>query len=141
MVAEDKKIKKACSFYVSDFHLEMILLPYINEKIDKNENISILTEKNLKNTIEVLISKTNLKEENKERILSLGWNGEKNLKEKSNIIIIGTEKYIKEKNEEIKNTNPSSIVDCYDFEEVKDKMNNIINEYEMSLNTSGNNKF
>lgn len=141
MVAEDKKIKKACSFYVSDFHLEMILLPYINEKIDKNENISILTEKNLKNTIEVLISKTNLKEENKERILSLGWNGEKNLKEKSNIIIIGTEKYIKEKNEEIKNTNPSSIIDCYDFEEVKDKMNNIINEYEMSLNTSGNNKF
>lgn len=141
MVAEDKKIKKACSFYVSDFHLEMILLPYINEKMDKNENISILTEKNLKNTIEVLISKTNLKEENKERILNLGWNGEKNLKEKSNIIIIGTEKYIKEKNEEIKNTNPSSIVDCYDFEEVKDKMNNIINEYEMSLNTSGNNKF
>ena len=36
MVVENNKIEKLCCFYVSDFHLEMILLPYINKKIEEN---------------------------------------------------------------------------------------------------------
>ena len=27
---------KLCSFYASDFHLEMIILPYINKKLEDN---------------------------------------------------------------------------------------------------------
>lgn len=77
MVLDSKKIEKSCSFYVSDFHLEMMLLPYINKKIDSKENVEILTEKNLEETLKILVSKTNLKEENKEKILNLGWNIEK----------------------------------------------------------------
>ena len=57
MIAPNKKIEKRCCFYVSEFHLEMILIPYINEKIE--EDITILTEKNLKQTLEILITKIN----------------------------------------------------------------------------------
>lgn len=142
MVLDSKKIEKSCSFYVSDFHLEMMLLPYINKKIDSKENVEILTEKNLEETLKILVSKTNLKEENKEKILNLGWNIEKKeIKENSNIIIIGSENFIKEKNKEIQNINVESIVDCYNFEEVKDNIINIKDCYENQLNTIGNNKF
>ena len=137
----ENKIEKLCCFYVSDFHLEMILLPYINNKLD--ENIIIKTERDLKDTVETLVSKMNLNKENKEKILSLGWNvGEhknEKIENKSNIIIIGNKKYIenincKIKKDEIKD---ATIVDCYNFEDTKDNMENIINNYSSSLNTSG----
>ena len=139
MVVQNKRLEKTCCFYVSEFHLEMILVPYINEKIE--ENITILTEKNLTNTLEILISKMNLKEENKEKILNLGWDGEKEIKENSNIIVIGSREYIKKKNKELENKKTVSVLDCYDFEEEKNNMNNIIEEYEKSLNTLGKNNF
>ena len=64
MIVENKNIEKICSFYVSDFHLEMILMPYINKKLDENKKVIIKTEKNLKDTVEVLISKMNINNEN-----------------------------------------------------------------------------
>ena len=125
MIVNSSKIEKMCSFYVSDFHLEMILVPYISEKIENKEDIKIITEKNLQDTIEVLISKMNLEEDKKQKILNLGWNKEnEDIKEKSNVIVIGTEDYIKQKNEEIKG-----------------EMNEIISQYDKSLNTLGFNKF
>lgn len=137
MVVQNKRVEKLCSFYVSEFHLEMILLPYVNEKIKKKENITILTEKSLRNTIEILISKMNLEEENKQKILKLDWDGSKETKENSNIIIIGSEKYVKEKNKKVEKINPICIIDCYEFEEVKDNIQNIVKEYENVLNTLG----
>lgn len=131
--------KKECCFYVSEFHLEMILIPYINKKID--EDIDILTEKKLRKTVEILISKINLNEREKERILNLDWNGEKEIKERSNIIIIGTRKYIEQKHQEINNKNPLSILDCYDFETEQNNMSEIIKEYDKTLNTLGINNF
>lgn len=139
MVVQDKTIEKTCCFYVSEFHLEMILIPYINEKIE--ENITILTQKKLRETLEILISKMNLKKEDKEKILNLGWDGEKEVKENSNIIIIGSKEYIQNKNEEIENKNAISVLDCYDFEEEKDNMNEIRNKYSATLNTLGKNNF
>ena len=60
-----------CAFYASDYHFEMMILPYLDKKIEENNNIVIFTENNLKDTINVLVSKTNLKEEKKEKILLL----------------------------------------------------------------------
>ena len=34
MITKEDKIQKSCCFYASDYHLEMIILPYINKKID-----------------------------------------------------------------------------------------------------------
>ena len=139
MVVQNKKLEKTCCFYISEFHLEMILVPYINEKIE--ENITILTEINLKNTIEILISKMNLKPENKEKILKLGWNGENKVKENSNIIVIGSRQFIEKTNSKIKNINTISVLDCYDFEKEKDNINDIAYGYKNMLNTLGKNNF
>ena len=139
MVIQDERKEKTCCFYVSEFHLEMILVPYINERID--ENITILTEKKLKETLEILISKINLKEENREKILKLGWNGDEKIKENSNIIIIGSKEFIKNKKEELENKNILSVLDCYNFEEEKDDIENILKQYTNSLNTLGKNLF
>lgn len=135
----ENKIEKLCCFYVSDFHLEMILLPYINNKLD--ENIIIKTEKDLRDTVETLVLKMNLNEENKQKILSLGWNEKeyKKLEDKSNIIIIGNKKYINDVNVQIKEKDikDATIIDCYNFEDTKDKIENIMGEYSRSLNTTG----
>lgn len=139
MVVQNERKEKTCCFYVSDFHLEMILVPYINEIID--ENITILTEKKLSETLKILISKMNLKEENKQKILELGWDGEEKIKQNSNIIIIGSKEFIKNKNQELENKNVLSVLDCYDFEEEKDDMENIVKQYQNILNTIGKNTF
>lgn len=139
MVVENNKIEKICCFYVSDFHLEMILVPYINAHI--NENIVIITENDFNETVGILVSKMNLKKENKEKILNLGWNGKKenDIKDKSIIIIIGNKKYIESKNDEIRERNNGdiTIIDCYNFEDIKQNMDNIINDYSKNLNTTG----
>lgn len=139
MVVENNKIEKICCFYVSDFHLEMILVPYINAHI--NENIVIITENDFNETVGILVSKMNLKRENKEKILNLGWNGKKenNIEDKSIIIIIGNKKYIENKNDEIRERNNEdiTIIDCYNFEDIKQNMDNIINDYSKNLNTTG----
>ena len=133
------EIDKLCCFYVSDFHLEMILLPYINKKM--NENIIIKTDKNLRDTIETLITKMNLSEKNKEKILKLGWNIEENekIENKSNIIIIGNKEYIKEENEKVRKSNirDVTVIDCYYFEDIKEEISTIMMNYRQSLNTLG----
>lgn len=77
MVVKDKKIEKVYSSYVSEYHLEMILVPFINSKIEEKENVVIETEYDMNETLNTLLSKLNLKEENKEKILRLGWNKKK----------------------------------------------------------------
>ena len=141
MVVENIQIKKICSFYVSEFHLGMILLPYISQKIERKEPILIVSEKNLLNSIKELVSKVNLKEEIKNQILNLKWNCSNivEIKDKSNIILIGKEKFIEDKVKEIeeKNINEIQIIDCYYFEEIKNKMQDIVEKHDRSLNTLG----
>jgi len=139
MVVQNNEIEKNCCFYVSDFHLEMILVPYINKKIEKD--ISILTERNLRETMEILISKMNLNEKNKQKILNLEWEGKEKIGKNSNIIIIGSKEYIEQNNEKIKDLNAESVLDCYSFEETQNCMGDIVKKYKNSLNTLGNNNF
>ena len=119
----------------------MILVPYINQKIKDGEKVIISTEKDLRETLEILISRVTLNEEDKKRILDLDWNKSDNInvENKSNVIIIGTEKFINQKNDEIENLGQENIniINCYDFEEIKGKINNIIDAYDKSLNTIG----
>ena len=88
-----------------------------------------------------MLERTNLKQENKNKILSLGWNSkEKNkLEDKSNIIVIGNKEYIKNANNEIIKNNLKNItvVDCYKFEELGNDVTKIQNSYACNLNTNG----
>lgn len=133
MILKNEKIEKTCCFYVSDFHLGMILIPYINNIIE--EKIIILTEKNLKKSVEILLSRMNLKNENK--ILKLNWEGSNKICDFSNIIIIGSNEFISKIHLKISEYNPISVLDCYDFEEQKNNINEIIGEYDKHLNTLG----
>lgn len=140
MIVENKRLEKICSFYVSDFHLEMILLPYINDKIKNQEKVEIITEKDLSETIRILVSRMNLKEEDKQQILNMNWKiNEKKIEDNSNAIIIGSKEYIQKQNVQIENNfyKNLSIINCFDFEEVKNDISDIINNHDKSLNTIG----
>lgn len=149
-----KSNEKMCAFYASDYHFEMIILPYLNKEIEENNNIVIFTENNLKESIDVLISKVNLKEEKKEKILNLNWknndlekfnvlkNYKKSPKETS-IFIKGTKNYIKNINENLsRNVEESKfrIIDCYSIDDVAEETKQIANNYESVLTTVGENK-
>lgn len=143
----EKNVERLCSFYVSDYHLEMIMIPFINKKIEDKNNIIICSEKDLSESIKQVVSKINLSEKSKEKILELDWKKSegknlKILKDRENIIFInGNEEYRKniykkiEKNENIK------IVDCYNADIDEKKMKKIQETHSKILNTLGIGEF
>ena len=149
MNKNQKTKEKMCIFFASDYHFEMISLPYIQEKLDENKKIIILTENNLEETIKVLIKKIYLKKEKKDKFLEINWKNDdiekiefikQNLEQEMVIFIKGKEKYISEMNETIKkyvqNKN-IELIDCYNIEELGKIPDKIINQYNNILNTSG----
>ena len=64
-------IEKLCSFYVSDWHLVTMLLPYINKQINEKANVITLLENDIDENIKTLIKKLNLK--NEQKILDINW--------------------------------------------------------------------
>ena len=73
MMKKNKRKEKICFFFASDYHFEMISLPYINENLKKNKNVIIMTENNLDNTVNKVLENVNLAKEDKERITKINW--------------------------------------------------------------------
>ena len=69
MITKERNIKVLSSFYVSEFHLEMIILPHILKKMENDNEVIIVTEKKLEKSIKYLVSKLNIEKEKKEKIL------------------------------------------------------------------------
>ena len=155
MVYTNDNIKKICNFYVSDWHLAVMLLPYINKEINKGTKITTVFQNNMRNNIETLVRKLNLK--NEKEILQIDWNTKNNsileryVKEnlsggEENLFIInGDKEYVEKSNEKVieyigKNKTKKNfikIVDCYVVEQNEEKMYNIIKMHDCVLNTSG----
>jgi hypothetical protein len=141
VITKECKIKKYCCLYVSDFHLEMILLPYIKNKI-KNANIIILTENDLLDSIKLVLNRMNLNEEEKKKVLEINWNNKDLIhiesEKEMNIIINGSIEFINKKNEEIKKLNLNNIntIECYDISKINKKNINIDTNFEGVLNTN-----
>lgn len=123
--------------YANDFHLEMILLPYIKENLQMKKFI-ILTENNLESSIRILLDRTNLSDENKEKIYNLNWNNNikekisyiknyKNNNEDFTIIIKGNFDFINNIINQISSVDSSNInininiIRCYSIEEVEQR--------------------
>lgn len=144
MVLEEKKVKNICNFYVSEYHLEIMLLPYISKKIDNEENITIITEIDLESTLNVVIERINLDKDKKEKIKKIGWNIQniENIIPNTNVILIGSKKFINEKVFELKERQVENleIIACYNYNEVKNNMKEIVSKYDGMLNTLGINK-
>ena len=156
MKVQYKKVEKLCSFYVSDWHLATMILPYINSKIEKNVKIIPVLENNLEENIKILVEKLNLK--NKEKILSINWkniksikyenidnklNKEINTKTENIILINGSKDYIEKNNCNIEKWLEKSSVSnikIINFFEVTDFNSNIVeilNNHDRVFNTSG----
>lgn len=152
----NKKAKeKTCAFYASDYHFEMITLPYIERNMEKEKKVIILTENDLKETANKLIERINLNEEKKKRLIKIDWNNNdlnkfkqiKNIADSNEELIIlvkGTENYIKNINKNITKWTQESekikIIDCYDMEEIGEKMDEIMEGYKNVLSTTGERK-
>ena len=154
MNKNQKTKEKTCAFYASDYHFEMISLPYINKKLDESKEVIVLTENNLKETIKTLVSKINLNEDKKEAILKIDWENNdlnkfkkinEDIKSKKDMVIFvkGKENYIKNINENIEKWTEKSknveVIDCYDMEEISQDMDNIMYQYKFTLKTTGKN--
>ena len=154
MNKNQKTKEKTCAFYASDYHFEMISLPYINKKLDESKEVIVLTENNLKETIKTLVSKINLNEDKKVDILKIDWENNdlnkfkkinEDIKSKKDMVIFvkGKENYIKNINETIEKWTEKSknveIIDCYDMEEISQDMDNIMDQYKFTLKTTGKN--
>ncbi len=142
MITKEHEIKKYCCFYASEYHLEMILLPYIKNNIDKTKFV-ILTEDNLSESMKTLLDRTNLDTNEKNKILALDWNC-KEFEEfsnydfnKSTIIINGSNNYIEKANEKIekKGIQKVNVIDCYNINEKSLKVMKIQEKYDDILNT------
>ena len=151
----ENNFKRMCSFYVSDIHLSTMILPYSSEKLEKGEILTTFLEKDIQKEMELLVSKTNIREKLKNTIKNVNWKKtniikykdiEKRLKQyngKINILVAGTEKYIENISENIEkyllNNNNIKIsqIDAYELGENKHKFNEILKKYNYMLNTSG----
>ena len=151
----EKTKEKTCVFFASDYHFEMITLPFIEKNLRNNKKIIVLTENDLEDTIKNLISKVNLKEEKKEKIFEIDWKNndlkkfkeiKKEVENKEDLIIFikGKENYIKNVNENIakwtNKTDTVKIIDCYDVEEIREHFADVVNNYENVLSTTGERK-
>lgn len=145
--------EKLCSFYVSNAHLVTMLIPYLSRKIKEGNNFIIFTQNNLENEVEMLLSKINIKEEEKQKIRNINWKKslyqENVIKEKLEnnienlyIIINGDNEYVEKINEKVerineKNKKNVTIIDCYEVLQVNQEINKILNNHDKILNTSG----
>lgn len=145
MITKEQSLNKKCLFCVSDYHLEMILLPYIIEYKDKYKTI-VFTEKNLEESINILLTKVNLKKEDKEIIKSINWNKDdsfkfeqikKNIDNKVNIIINGSYNYIELINKKLEGivNKETEIVDCFHIESSNIDILELSKKYKCILNT------
>lgn len=145
-------MKKICAFYASDYHFEMISLPYIEENLEKRKEIIILTENDLQDTIKTLISNINIEEKKKQSLEQINWKNDdlnkfkkikKDTEENKDVIIFikGKENYIRNINKNIEKwtskNNKVRIVDCYDMNEVSEKVDTLMEKYKIMLGTAG----
>ncbi|MBR3162555.1 MAG: hypothetical protein IKF17_00425 [Clostridia bacterium] len=146
MITKEKKVEKVCSFYASDYHLEMIMIPYINRKIEEKANVVIITERSLTKTAKDVVSKINISQTKKEQILNINWGNNKveiinkNKKGKElSVFVIGSVDYIENMNEKIENLKDNriiKIINCYKLEDVQEKMTDIVSNHTKVLNTT-----
>lgn len=136
--------EKVCSLYVNEMHLVVMLMPYIEKNLEKNEKIITAFEKDLNNEINVLLDKTNLNEFKKDKIKKINWSAKKiedirNIKNKINngiIIVNGCREYEEMVNDIINDSN-IKIINCIKLEDFEKRANEILKKHNKILNTLG----
>lgn len=160
MINSEIKVNKVCGFYVNNWHLTTMILPYINKSLKENRQIITIMEKGIKEEVRELLSRMNLNKDTKEEILNIDWTSksickyskvkneiEEKLKDskKLNIIINGTKEYIEIANQNMRKAIENlkfkeiTIINCYEITKQSD-VKEVLDNNEFVLNTSGINK-
>lgn len=153
-----KTLKRMCSFYINEIHLTTMLLPYLEHKINDGSSFYTVLGNGISKSVELLLSKLNLKEDIKKKLEKINWNKsstikykeiEKELRELSRktnnicILVNGEEKHINavQKNiERWSRTNEKvniELIDCYEIVSFNKNIRNILNKHDKIINTSG----
>lgn len=155
-------IRKTCGFYVSEYHMVTMLLPHIVTKVEKGVKIDTILNNNIKKEIKELVSKLNINDITKAKVLNINWEStdekdfseikdfmEKVIKNSNDIEILinGTKSQIDNINKNIEywldmNIDKIegihiNIINCYEVSEFNSNINSILNEHEYIINTSG----
>lgn len=160
MRLEKINLKRTCSFYISEFHLSTLLLPYITEKVRKNVQIETFIENSIEENIKKVIKGINIEEYIKKEIMKIDWNDFELTKYSKivdrikvedrdiNIIVSGSKEYIENINiginRLIENLNAKGLRDkinvtinnCYPVKEVL-SVKEVLDKHDLLLNTSG----
>ena len=147
----ENQMIKACNFYVSQWHLFAALLPYVRDELKKNNKIIFISQDNLEKGLKQLVTKLNLKFENKNGINDVIWLDENfvmELKEELKpvtIVVQGTVSFIKEINTYIESNlkklyRKVTIINCYEIYDTNEMLYNILDEHDFVFNTAGMNE-
>ena len=154
-------VEKICSFYVNEWHLVTMILPYINKEINEKANITTILENDIEENVNTLLAKLNLK--NEEEILKINWKANKeitynyieeiinNLTKNNNneeiIFINGSRDYIDFLNYQIEKmlkqnifnikNKKIKIINCYEVTEFNNGIKDILDSHIKILNTAG----
>ena len=63
--------KSFCSFYVSEYHLLTILMPYINEQISNLKNVELILENDMSECVKKYLRRNEVF--NTGKIIKLNW--------------------------------------------------------------------
>ena len=149
-MTKDNK-EKLCLFYASDYHFEMISLPFISKELKDDKNVVVMTENSLNETVDELLSKINLNNNDRDKLKGINWSAGDfskldevkcaNEKGKKSVVFVkGKENYISDVNKSMEGLVSSGnvkVIDCYDINEVHKDVGNIVKNYGQVLFTSG----
>lgn len=161
-MSNQETFEKICSFYVSDWHMVTMLLPYISKQIENNINVETMLQKDVDKNVTELISRLNI--HNEKEITKINWKQNKIIKYKETekyldkaiskskeiiILVNGTNEYINTVNTNIYNYihknirkltskgNKIKIINCYEVMQFNYNINTILDSHDKVLNTSG----
>ena len=134
------KKKNFCSFYVSEYHLLTILLPYIDEQISNSKNVRLILEEDMIESVKKYLKRYEIN--NMSKIIKLGW--KKEIEDKieiseniDNVIICGHETFVKKINREISKFERNvELVKCYNVDSLNN-LNEVARENDFVLRTNG----
>lgn len=143
----NKYIEKTYCLYASDWHLTIMLLPFISKKLYQKDKIFMKFENSIEDKMKILTAKLGFK--NKDEINEIKWGMEINDEDESEnekiYVIAGSKKYMDDMNKKISSyyrnkETKVKIINCFDImtnsetgESLSDK------EYDSVLTTSGEN--
>lgn len=145
---QEKKIIKACNFYVSEWHLFAALLPYLKEELKKKNKIIFISQDKLEKGLKELVNKINIRFENENGINDITWLNEdfileiRDEREPVSIIVQGTYEFIDEMNKYLmENLTPRyrdcTIINCYEVFDTSNMLYNILDKHDYVFNTGG----